>query len=218
MNYNLSQKQYQANFESRKKALALSRSAISEEKWINYIQNAYPLIATQTDLDKISSSTPILGKNIPGKMWDFKIIFYPKNGKNLENISIVYYFRTYRFSSMSDILFEFSKFIQNQHLILKLIFGNDIYNLIKNYLPDIYINQKNYLYIHRHQFNHRGEVIGFNRTMIPSNLKLNCIRQMVDMNQDLTIINLRLRSNPVFKQEDFLKSFDYDSGNVVRLI
>ena len=130
MNYNTTQKKYQANFESRKKALALSRSAISEEKWISYIQNAYPLITTQTDLNKIRSSTPILGKNIPGKMWDFKIIFYPKNGKNLENISIVYYFRTYRFSSMSDILFEFTKFIRNQHLILKLVFGSDIYNLI----------------------------------------------------------------------------------------
>lgn len=116
---------------------------------------------------------------------------------------------------MSEIIQAFSQFIYKQHLVLKLIFGNDIYNIIKIYLPDCsVVTEYNYLYIHKHVHDHDDNecyVTGFLRQKIPNNSIINSIRKMVDINQDINQINLRLRYTAILKDHDFKKRIDYGS-------
>ena len=85
----------------------------------------------------IEYDSPILGKYKKGNMWDFQIIFYPLDFTSESGQSLTYKFNAYRHITMAEILNNFQKFIKNQQLVLKIIFGEDIFNIIKKYLPSL---------------------------------------------------------------------------------
>ena len=64
-------------------------------------------------------------------MWKVDIVFYPIDHKfeKFEIESYKYTFRISRHSTFDSILKSFSEFLLKQHITLKLIFGEDIYEI-----------------------------------------------------------------------------------------
>lgn len=196
-------------FKNRKNQMALQRSAITQSEWNKYCEKNYTKKSIKSVNDIIKYDSPILGKNKVGNMWDFQIIFYPLD-YNLDNAySLTYKFNAYRHLTIGEILNNFQKFIKNQQLVLKIIFGKDIFEIIKNYLPSTEIGEENYFYIHKHIFDKHGYPSGCTRQKIPNEKTLNTIRTILDPNQDITQINLRLRSKKLVKEGYFKQFIDY---------
>jgi len=198
-------------FKNRKHQLALQRAAISQSEWDKYCEKNFSNKSIEFEDEIIIYDSPILGKYIIGDMWDFQIIFYPLDYKSGITHSLTYKFNAYRHSTIGDILNNFEKFIKNQQLVLKIIFGEDIFNIIKQYLPNPYIGENNYLYIHKHVFDKHGFPSGCTRKKIPNEKTLNTIRTILDPNQDITHINLRLRSKKLEKKQYFKQFIDYSN-------
>lgn len=196
-------------FKNRKKLLALQRSAISQSEWNKYLEKNFSKKSIESEEDIIEYDSPILGKYKKGNMWDFQIIFYPLDFSSEGGLSLTYKFNAYRHITMGEILNNFQKFIKNQQLVLKIIFGEDIFNIIKKYLPNPFIGDNNYLYIHKHIFDSHGFPTGCTREKIPNEKTLNTIRTILDPNQDITQINLRLRSKKLEKKQYFKQFIDY---------
>lgn len=196
-------------FKNRKKLLALQRSAISQSEWNKYLEKNFSKKSIESEENIIEYDSPILGKYKKGNMWDFQIIFYPLDFTCESGQSLTYKFNAYRHITMGEILNNFQKFIKNQQLVLKIIFGEDIFNIIKKYLPNPFIGDNNYLYIHKHVFDSHGFATGCTREKIPNEKTLNTIRTILDPNQDITQINLRLRSKKLEKKQYFKQFIDY---------
>ena len=196
-------------FKNRKKLLALQRSAISQSEWNKYLEKNFSKKSIESEENIIEYDSPILGKYKKGNMWDFQIIFYPLDFTCESGQSLTYKFNAYRHITMEEILNNFQKFIKNQQLVLKIIFGEDIFNIIKKYLPNPFIGDNNYLYIHKHVFDSHGFATGCTREKIPNEKTLNTIRTILDPNQDITQINLRLRSKKLEKKQYFKQFIDY---------
>lgn len=180
------------NFNKRKYLLAQNRSAISEEKWANYLYNTYPEWWESQYKD----------------IWFFNIIYYPICSYSTN--AIIYNLKSSRYSTMENILNNFNSFIINQHKTIKLCFGEDIYSLLKYYLPSIISFDKNYFYVHQHKINVYSNSYYFTRCKIPNDKILNHV--MVDISGNTSnIINLRLRAK-MFSQNSriFEKKLDYD--------
>jgi hypothetical protein len=196
-------------FKNRKKQLALQRSAITQSEWNKYCEKNFSKKFIESEENVIEFDSPILGKYKKGNMWDFQIIFYPLDFTSESGQSLTYKFNAYRHLSIGEILNNFQKFIKNQQLVLKIIFGEDIFNIIKKYLPNPFIGDNNYLYIHKHVFDSHGFPAGCTREKIPNEKTLNTIRTILDPNQDITHINLRLRSKKLEKKQYFQQFIDY---------
>jgi hypothetical protein len=196
-------------FKNRKQQLALQRSALSESQWNKYCEKNFSKKSIESEEKIIEYDSPILGKYKKGNMWDFQIIFYPLDFSSEGGLSLTYKFNAYRHITIGEILNNFQKFIKNQQLVLKIIFGQDIFNIIKQYLPNPYVGDNNYLYIHKHVFDSRGFATGCTREKIPNEKTLNTIRTILDPNQDITQINLRLRSKKLEKKQYFKQFIDY---------
>ena len=195
-------------FKNRKKQLALRRSPITQSEWNKYCEKNF-WGGAWVEENIIEYDSPILGKYKKGNMWDFQIIFYPLDFTSESGQSLTYKFNAYRHLSIGEILNNFQKFIKNQQLVLKIIFGEDIFNIIKKYLPNPFIGDNNYLYIHKHVFDSHGFATGCTREKIPNEKTLNTIRTILDPNQDITQINLRLRSKKLEKNQYFKQFIDY---------
>ena len=198
-------------FKNRKKLLALQRSAISQSEWNKYLEKNFSKKSIESEENIIEYDSPILGKYKKGNMWDFQIIFYPLDFTSESGQSLTYKFNAYRHLSIGEILNNFQKFIKNQQLVLKIIFGEDIFNIIKKYLPNPYVGDNNYLYIHKHVFDSHGFATGCTREKIPNEKTLNTIRTILDPNQDISNINLRLRSKKLEKKQYFKQYIDYSN-------
>lgn len=154
------------------------------------------------NLNKIEDDSLILGKFNEGNMWEFNMIFYPLNYNIYSSHSLMYKFNIDRNTSFGEILKKFQKLIKNQQLVLKIIFGEDIFNIMKNYLPNPDIGENNYLYIHKHIFDYKTSlIVGCKRQMLPNEKTLNNIGTILDPNQDICQINLRLRSKKLEKKQ-----------------
>ena len=197
-------------FKNRKKQLALLRPAITQSEWNKYCERNF-WGGALVEENIIEYDSPILGKYKKGNMWDFQIIFYPLDFTSESGQSLTYKFNAYRHLSIGEILNNFQKFIKNQQLVLKIIFGEDIFNIIKKYLPNPFIGDNNYLYIHKHLFDSHGFASGCTREKIPNEKTLNTIRTILDPNQDITQINLRLRSKKLEKKQYFKQIIDYST-------
>lgn len=198
-------------FKNRKKQLALQRSAISQSEWNKYCEKNFSKKSIESEENIIEYDSPILGKYKKGNMWDFQIIFYPLDFSYESGQSLTYKFNAYRHLTIREILNNFQKFIKNQQLVLKIIFGEDIFNIIKKYLPNPYVGDNNYLYIHKHVFDSHGFATGCTREKIPNEKTLNTIRTILDPNQDISNINLRLRSKKLEKKQYFKQYIDYSN-------
>ena len=199
-------------FKNRKKKLAMQRSGISESEWKKYCDKNFKETSNTSLYNSIIEyDSPILGENKKGNMWDFKIIFYPLNYNRGNGFSLTYEFNTYRHSSIGDILKNFIKFLKDQELVLKACFGKDIFDIIKKYLPSTEIGEENYFYIHKHIFDKHGLPSGCTRQKVPNEKTLNTIRTILDPNQDITQINLRLRSKKLVKDGYFKQFIDYSN-------
>lgn len=194
-------------FKNRKKQLALHRN-LTQTEWNSYCEKNFTKKSIESGNITVYNS-PILGYNKIGSMWDFNIIFYPLDYNFGTAESLIYEFNAYRHSSINQILFNFQKFIKTQHLVLKIIFGEDIFNIIRKYLPNPHIGENNYFYIHKHVFDGYGLPSGCTRQKIPGDLTLNTIRRVLDPNQDIKNINLRLRSKKLEKNYYFQQYIDY---------
>lgn len=198
-------------FKNRKKQLALQRCVISQSEWNKYCEKNFSKKSIESEENIIEYDSPILGKYKKGNMWDFQIIFYPLDFTSGSGQSLTYKFNAYRHLSIGEILNNFQKFIKNQQLVLKIIFGEDIFDIIKKYLPNPFVGEDNYLYIHKHVFDKHGFASGCTRQKIPNEKTLNTIRTILDPNQDITQINLRLRSKKLEKKQYFKQIIDYSN-------
>ena len=107
---------------------------------------------------------------------------------------------------MSNILNKFNQDLIKQHLIIKLHFGEDIYQIIKQYLPNLNNLSNNYFYIHKYMPSLNNK-ISFTRYKIPSDKTL--VRLMGDLKyQCHDTINLRVRT----------KKFNNNSNNFKKII
>lgn len=181
------------DYKKRKELLANNRKALSNEEWANYLYIAYPAW-----WDK-------LYKNI----WFFTILYYPPNASSFTPSCIAYPFQSNRFSSMKKIRHEFNAFISQQHLTIKLCFGEDIYEILKNYLPQISNLHDNYFYVHRYLPSYPDDKnLSFNRYKLKDDLLLNGL--MADLHyQDNSIINLRIRAHKFRENSNNLKKKFY---------
>ena len=158
------------------------RYSLTKEEWSNYLQDTYP------DLWKQEFKNVMF----------FNIIYYPTNYHYQSHPSIVYPFYSNCYSTMKQIRFKFNKFISQQHLVIKLCFGNDIYQIIKNYLPELSNLSNNYIYIHKYINKYiPRQILSFNRYKTDDNLTLNQLIEKLP-NQKHDSINLRIR-NKKFK-------------------
>jgi len=170
-----------------------NRQSILTEEWAKYLENAYPHWWEQEF------------KNI----WFFNIIYYSPNYDSNTMSSIIYRFHSNRFSTMKQIRYEFNAFLSQQHSVLKLCFGNDIYEIIKNYLPPIPNLSDNYIYVHKYlPDNVDGrEGLSFMRFKTDDTLTLNHLMGKLPF-QNHDIINLRIRSKKFNKNSsDLIKKF-----------
>lgn len=207
------QNQFQEHLKICKENIKYQRQALSEEKWKNYLKGTYP----QWHEDCYGESRfPILGKFIKNSMWKVNIVFYPINLQNFENQSYKYTFRISRHTNFETILKSFHEFIKKQHTTLKLIFGRDIYEIIKNYIPNYEMNLENYFYVHKHIYEIIGgykECTKFKRQKLPGDQKINCVRKYLDLEQNIDDLNIRLRATKLCtRSRQFQKNHDYFGG------
>ena len=208
------QKEYEKNLIVCKKNIQDQRKALSEDEWKIYLKKSYPNWHENCYGD---SKFPILGKFIKDSMWKVNIVYYPINLERQEIQSEKYTFRISRHTTFNSILKEFAEFITKQHLTLKLIFGEDIYEIIKNYIPNFEMTSDNYLYIHKHLFENQGSYricTKFKRQKLPGDDRINCIRKYLDFEQNIHEINLRLRATKLStNSRQFQKCQDYGNSS-----
>lgn len=204
------QKEYQKNLIECKKNMQDQRKALSEEEWKIYLKKSYPNWHENCYGD---SRFPILGNFIKDSMWKVNIVFYPTNMEKLETQSFKYTFRISRHTTFNTILKSFSEFISKQHIVLKLIFGQDIYEILKNYIPNYEMNLENYFYVHKHIYEIIGgykECTKFKRQKLPGEEKVNCVRKYLDLEQNIDDLNIRLRATKLCtRSRQFQKNHDY---------
>jgi len=204
------QKEYQKNLIECKKNMQDQRKALSEEEWKIYLKKSYPNWHENCYGD---SRFPILGNFIKDSMWKVNIVFYPTNMEKLETQSFKYTFRISRHTTFNTILKSFSEFISKQHIVLKLIFGRDIYEILKNYIPNYEMNLENYFYVHKHIYEIIGgykECTKFKRQKLPGEEKVNCVRKYLDLEQNIDDLNIRLRATKLCtRSRQFQKNHDY---------
>ena len=159
--------------------MQLERRSISNEKWSKYIETCYPEWWEQEF------------KNI----WYFNIIYYPPNKNSNTQSSISFPFNANRFCTMKEIRYKFNAFITQQHSVIKLCFGYDIYCHIKKYLPEISNLSNNYIYVHKYLPNYvvGNQGLSFIRYKTDDNISLNQLLDDLPF-QNNDIINLRIRS------------------------
>ena len=159
--------------------------SITNQEWSDYLYNAYPEWWKQEFED----------------IWYFNIIYYPYNTCNTCN-PIIYNYSANRFDTMTNILNKFNQDLIKQHLIIKLYFGEDIYQIIKLYLPNLNNLSSNYFYIHKY-LPSLDNKISFTRYKIPNDRTL--VRLMGDLKyQNHDMINLRVRTQ---KFNDYSNNF-----------
>jgi len=206
------QTEYQKNLIECKKNMQDQRKALSEEEWKIYLKKSYPNWHENCYGD---SRFPILGNIIKGSMWKVNIVFYPTNMEKLETQSFKYTFRISRHTTFNTILKSFSEFISKQHIVLKLIFGQDIYEILKNYIPNYEMNLENYFYVHKHIYEIIGgykECTKFKRQKLPAEEKVNCVRKYLDLEQNIDDLNIRLRATKLCtRSRQFQKNHDYNN-------
>ena len=206
------QTEYQKNLIECKKNMQDQRKALSEEEWKIYLKKSYPNWHENCYGD---SRFPILGNFIKGSMWKVNIVFYPTNMEKLETQSFKYTFRISRHTTFNTILKSFSEFISKQHIVLKLIFGQDIYEILKNYIPNYEMNLENYFYVHKHIYEIIGgykECTKFKRQKLPAEEKVNCVRKYLDLEQNIDDLNIRLRATKLCtRSRQFQKNHDYNN-------
>ena len=201
---------YQMQLNICKKKMQNQRKELPEEEWKNYIKNSYPNWYEEAYGD---SQFPVLGNFIKNSMWKVNIIFYPTNSENLTSQCHKYTFRINRHYTFNNILNLFSDFISKQHLTIKLIFGEDLYDILSLYIPNFKMIIDNYFYIHKHVYeiyeNYR-EATKFIRQRLPGDQKLNCVRKYLNIEQNIDDLNIRLRAKKLSTtSRDFQKSHDY---------
>lgn len=185
--------EWQNKINKNKKKMQLQRKSISNEDWSKYVETCYP---------KWWDSE---FKNI----WYFNIIYYPPNHDSKIYLPISIPFNANRFSTMKEIRYNFNAFITQQHSTLKLCFGDDIYQIIKKYLPDIPNLSNNYIYVHKYLPDDvdGNQGLSFIRYKTNDNLTLNRLMGELPF-QNHSIINLRIRS----------KHFKQNSNDLVKKI
>ena len=173
----------------RKRKMKIQRRTILDREWSEYLKNNYP----EWWEEKY------------GYLWDYNIIYYSPNG----NI-ITYNFQDDPSIKMNEIIQKLYNFIIKQHMIIKLCFGEDIYNLVKIYLPGPFENEDNYLYIHQHipLIENPSRLCFRRRDMLPftplNRIFSGCPYQL---HSD---INLRFRANKIPKTINSKKIFKYN--------
>ena len=205
-------KEYQKNLIECKKNIQDQRKALSEEEWKIYLKKSYPNWYENCYGD---SRFPILGNFIKDSMWKVNIVFYPTNMEKLETQSFKYTFRISRHTTFNTILRSFSEFISKQHIVLKLIFGEDIYEILKNYIPNYEMNLENYFYVHKHIYEMIGgyrECTKFKRQKLPAEARVNCVRKYLDLEQNIDDLNIRLRATKLCtRSRQFQRNHDYSN-------
>ena len=174
------------NNSERKLAMIKNRKSLSEEKWSNYLEQAYPEWWKKDYSNK----------------WKASIVYYPSNySQNKTAISSSYIFEFYvnKFSTLNNIMMIFNKFLDCQKIAIFNCFGNDIGEIIYNYLPKNFEPKYNYLYVHK-----RGQTIDNDGYIIPTYQ-----RYIPDLDtkyahlygklshQDTSELKLRLRAKPL---------------------
>ena len=101
---------------------------ISLDSWTNYIEQNYPDWFENEYKNK----------------WPIKIVYYRDSVPTI----LTFYFNGW--IPISNLKVKFKKLIECQHLCIKNLFGDDIANIIIQYLPQIPDICNNYLYIHMH--------------------------------------------------------------------
>ena len=173
----------------RKRKMKIQRRTILDSEWSEYLKNNYP----EWWEEKY------------GYLWDYNIIYYSPNG----NI-ITYNFQDDPSIRMQEIIQKLYNFIIKQHMIIKLCFGEDIYNLVKIYLPGPFENKDNYLYIHQHipLVEDPSRLCFKRKSMLPftplNRIFSGCPYQL---HSD---INLRFRANKIPKDINSKKIFKYN--------
>ena len=203
-------KEYQKNLIVCKDNIKDQRQALTKEEWKIYLKKSYP----NWHEDCYGESRfPILGNFIKDSMWKVNIVFYPTNMEKLETQSFKYTFRISRHTTFNTILRSFSEFLSKQHIVLKLIFGEDIYEILKNYIPNYEMNLENYFYVHKHIYEIIGgykECIKFKRQKLPGEERINCVRKYLDLEQNIDDLNIRLRATKLCtRSRQFQKNHDY---------
>ena len=210
-------KEYQKNLIECKKNIQDQRKALSEEEWKIYLKKSYPNWHENCYGD---SRFPILGNFIKDSMWKVNIVFYPTNMEKLETQSFKYTFRISRHTTFNTILRSFSEFLSKQHIVLKLIFGEDIYEILKNYIPNYEMNLENYFYVHKHIYEMIGgyrECTKFKRQKLPAEARVNCVRKYLDLEQNIDDLNIRLRATKLCtRSRQFQRNNDY--SNTIPLV
>ena len=183
VNFNFDKCPGEYSFSDRKKIMKSNRSAIPYDVWIEYVKDNYYDWWKSDYEDK----------------WEISIIYYP-----LKNISSqIYKFYINKYTSMENIMFIFRQFLIKQHLTIILGFGEDIYSIIKNYIPSVSTIKNNYLYMHQHIPDYfEPSILSFKRKKLPNNLELcrifsDCHYQLTDQ------INLRLREKKLNEMYQF---------------
>ena len=176
-------------FQRRKNQLSDQRQPISYDKWYTYCKDNFGMHGGKDKI--ITYNSPSLGKIDKGNMWEFNIIV--NSIENMKLTSSIYKFNTYRHSTMQEIFQNFISFLKAQRLVLRIIFGEDIFNNIEHYLPNLNF-WYNTFYIHKYKFDENGLRNGSGRLLIPQDKTLNSIKSLLSYHQDLHKINLRICS------------------------
>ncbi len=170
----------------RKLELAKNRKSLSEETWSNYLEQAYPEWWKKDYSNK----------------WKASIVYYPSNyshNKNTISSSYIFEFYVNKFSTLNNIILMFNKFLACQKRAIMNCFGNDIGEMIYNYLPKNFEPKNNYLYVHKrgHKKDNEGYIIPTYQRYIPSpDTKYAHLYGKLN-HQDTSELKLRLRANPL---------------------
>ena len=151
---------------------------------------------------------------------DINIIYYDNN--EYENTGIktranVYNIKIYKHYKTLEVIKIFDKFLIYQHNSIKRCFGEDIGNVIIQYMP-IPIKLENidnlYFYIHSltSVLDKKKNQLNFKRHIVSNEEKLVNLHNSLIEKKDTTL-NLRLRRIPLNKNgNNFKKKFNYCTG------
>ena len=170
---------YNKDLEQNKTMFAKARQ-ISDQVWIDYLENAYPDWWAALYKDK----------------WPVNIVYYSDNIIQGIAHSTQYPLYVHKNSTMREIMMLFKKQLQNQCAAVRMCFG-DMSELILQHLPCVndFNPDDTYIYVHRHV--NKGQYISsYCRLIVPNDRKL--IHLCGDLReQDTSCLNLRIRRVPL---------------------
>ena len=170
------------NIAARKFQMVKNRR-LCEYTWEKYLETVYPE----------------WWASIYYNRWPVHIIYYSDFDNKLAYKSAQeYLLYIFRYATMKDIKKYFRKLINNQIKAIKMCFGEELGELISNYLP-ININIDSYFYVHKSKFIDEGYyfVEKMDRYAVDDKMTLNQVSCAVRGNPPSPYIHLRFRNTPI---------------------